>query len=98
MIVDKLPLQLQGLVWTKKIENLNLENDKALIIHHVLRHGRVVDIAWLLQAYPHDQIRQIFLHHPLNIYSRSALRFVKNAILNISEDLPDESRYIQSFS
>ena len=27
-----------------------------------------------------------FLHHPLNIYSRSALRFVKNAILNISED------------
>lgn len=98
MIAVKLPLQLQGLVWTKKIENLNLENDKALIIHHVLRHGEVKDIAWLLQAYPHDQIRQIFLHHPLNIYSRSALRFVKNAILNISEDLPDESRYIQSFS
>mgnify|MGYP001588853028 CR=1 len=98
MKITHLPQQLQGLVWTKKIENLNLENDKALIIHHVLRHGRVEDIAWLLQAYPHDQIRQIFLHHPLNIYSRSALRFVKNAILNISEDLPDESRYIQSFS
>jgi len=94
----KLPLQLQGLIWTKRIENIDLEEDKALIIHHILRHGRVEDIAWLLQAYPHDKIKQIFLSSPLNIYSRSALNFAKNTILNISEDLADESRYIQSFS
>jgi hypothetical protein len=94
----KLPLQIQGLIWTKKIENIDLEKDKALIIHHVLRHGRVEDISWLLRAYPHDKIRQIFLNSPLNIYSRSSLHFAKNTILNISEDLADESRYIQSFS
>jgi len=98
MKVASIPQQLQGLIWTKKIENIDLEKDKALIIHHVLRHGQIEDIAWLLRIYPHDKIKQVFLNSPLNVYSRSSLHFAKNTILNISEDLADESRYIQSFS
>ncbi len=94
----KLPPQLKGIIWTKKFEDLDLQQDEIVIIHHVLRYGKVEDIAWLLQAYPHEKIKQIFLSQPLNIYSKSSFHFAKSTVLNISQDLPDESRYIQSFS
>lgn len=89
---------LQGLVWTKKSEHLDVKQDKAFIIHHVLRYGRIDDISWLLKTYTHEELTQVFLTQPMTIYSPSSLHFAKKTILNITEDLPYEQRYIQSFS
>ncbi len=91
---QELPGWLQGLVWIKKIQDLDLEQDKVTIIHHVLRYGKISQIAWLLKTYPHDVIKEIFVSKPENIYSPSAFYFVKNAVLKIKEKIPNE-QYIQ---
>lgn len=98
MFTSSLPTHLQGLFWTKKLEHIDLHKDEVMIIHHVLRYGKIEDIAWLLKTYPQEKIRQVFLTQPMTIYSRSSFHFAKNAILHISKDVPHEQQYLQSFS
>ena len=98
MFTTALPKHIQGIFWTKKIEHIDLQKDAVMIIHHILRYGKIEDIAWLIKTYPRKKILQIFLTQPMTIYSRSSLHFAKKAILNISKDLPNEQQYLQSFS
>lgn len=93
-----IPPNIQGLVWTKKGQNLDLSQDSLTIIHHTLRYGRISDISWLLKTYPKEKIQTVFADQPMTIYSPASFQFIKKAVLNITEDLPNEQRYIQSFS
>ncbi|PIR59383.1 MAG: hypothetical protein COU69_00585 [Candidatus Pacebacteria bacterium CG10_big_fil_rev_8_21_14_0_10_56_10] len=92
------PSQVAGLIWSKSDNNLDVEKDSTMIIHHVLRYGQLADIAWLMKAYPSTTIKDVFLSKPVKIYSKSALNFAKNMILNIARDLPNEQQYLQSLS
>lgn len=98
MLTTALQKHTQGLFWTKKIEHIDLQKDAVMIVHHILRYGKIEDIAWLIKTYPHTEILHIFLTQPMTIYSRSSLHFAKKTILNISKDLPNEQHYLQSFS
>ncbi len=92
-----IPSSIQGLVWTKGDQNLDLEQDSSVIVHHTLRYGHITDIAWLLAAYPKEKIISVFKTQPLTIYSPASLHFAKSTVLNITEELPNERRYLQSF-
>jgi len=92
-----MPKHLQGILWTKKSENLDIGNDRILIIHHVLRYGTISDIAWLLKTYSRKELVAIFLTKPIAVYSPAALHFAKNTVLNIPEEVVHEQQYIQSF-
>jgi len=92
------PANIQGLVWSKKGSSLDLNEDSSIIIHHTLRFGRLNDITWLLKTYPTEKIKTVFTTQPMTIYSPASFQFVKKAVLNISEEFPNEQQYIQSFS
>ncbi len=92
-----IPKHLQGILWTKKSENIDVQNDRTLIIHHVLRYGTISDIAWLLKTYSRKELISIFLTKPMAVYSPAALHFAKDTILNIPEEVIHERQYIQSF-
>lgn len=93
-----IPSSMQGIFWTQNIHTLDLENDKAYIIHHTLRYGKIQDIAWLLRVYPKNIIVTTFLSSPFPIYSPPSLHFVKESILHIPGELAHEHKYIQSLS
>ena len=95
---QSVPSSIQGLIWSKNNDMIDLEKDKSVIIHHTLRYGTVGDIAWLLQTYPKDTITSVFTTQPMTIYSPSSFNFIKRTVLNITQELPNEKRYIQSFS
>lgn len=93
-----IPASIQGLVWSKKGSQLDLNHDSSIIIHHTLRYGRISDISWLLGVYPKEKISAVFTTQPMTIYSPASFQFIKKAVLNIAQDIPNEKRYIQSFS
>jgi len=93
-----IPVSIQGLVWSKNGSQLDLNSDSSAIIHYTLRYGRISDISWLLGVYPKEKIHTVFTTQPMTIYSPASFQFVKNAVLNIVQDIPNEQRYIQSFS
>jgi hypothetical protein len=91
-----IPDQIQKLVWSKT-NGLDIETDKVAIIHHVLRYGTLEDIAWLMQTYEREEIKEVFLTKPVNIYSKPSFNFAKNTLLKIKQPVVDETKYIQSF-
>ena len=93
----KLPDSLQGILWSKNIESINLESDKVYIIHQILAYGDIKEIKWLFEVYPKNDIKNIFTNHPVKIYTRSVYFFIKDFILNIKKDI-NENNYVKNIS
>ena len=91
-----LPENLKGILWSKNINNINLENDKIYIIHQVLSFGDIEEIKWLFKNYTLDEIKMVFINIPKRIYTRPVFLFVKEYILKINTPL-DEKKYVKSF-
>ena len=91
-----LPENLKGILWSKNINNINLENDKIYIIHQVLSFGDIEEIKWLFKNYTLDEIKMVFINIPKRIYTRPVFLFVKEYILKINTGL-DEKKYVKSF-
>lgn len=94
--MSSIPSSLQGILWSKNIDKLDLDQDKSYIIHQVLRFGSLQDIHWLFTIYPPQTVKQEFIRHPQPIYSKSSLNFIKNTVLDLTNQRIDESRYLQS--
>ena len=93
----KLPDSLQGILWSKNIENINLEEDKVYIIHQILAYGDIKEVEWLFEVYPKNDIKNIFINHPVKIYTRPVYFFIKDFILNIKKDT-NENNYVKNIS
>ena len=91
-----MPENLKGILWSKNINNLNLENDKIYIIHQVLAFGDIDEIRWLFKNYSPDEINSVFVNIPKRIYTRPIFLFIKDYILKIKTEL-DENKYVKSF-
>jgi hypothetical protein len=91
-----LPENLKGILWSKNINNINLENDKIYIIHQVLSFGDIEEIRWLFKKYSLDEIKMVFINIPKRIYTRPVFLFIKEYILKINTGL-DEKKYVKSF-
>ncbi len=97
---EKIPSNLQAILWSKNTTKLDRKKDKVYIIHQVLRFGDIENINWLFRAYSIDEIRNVFLEYPLPIYNKSSLNFVGNFLLNLvgpSINLT-EQKYVKTLS
>ncbi|KKQ01401.1 MAG: hypothetical protein US11_C0009G0013 [Candidatus Roizmanbacteria bacterium GW2011_GWA2_36_23] len=93
----KPPKNLQSVLWSVNIKNLNLEKDKYYIIHQILCFGRLEDISWLIKTYPKKIIIDVFMVSFKN-YSRSRFYFIKDAVLALKQWHPDERYYVKNTS
>ena len=75
---EMVPASLQGILWSKSVENLDLERDKNCIVHQILAYGRWEDLQWLFKTYDRSVIREVFVTSPQKDYVRPAFNFVKN--------------------
>lgn len=91
-----IPENLKGILWSKNINNVDLENDKIYIIHQVLSFGDIDEIRWLFKNYSLDEINTVFINAPKRIYTRPIFLFIKDYILKIKTWL-DENKYVKSF-
>jgi hypothetical protein len=91
--MKKIPQSFQGLFWSVRLEDLDLEKDKIYIINQTLAYGGLEELRWLFKTYPKEVIKEIFINQPIKTYRASAFNFVKKILLGIEEPLPEE-RYV----
>lgn len=89
------PADLQGVLWSKDIRNIDLARDRAYVINQVLAYGTLDHIRWLFRTYPRSVIRKTFTEQPAKIYSPAGFNFVKTILLTSKRRLPLQ-RYVSS--
>lgn len=94
----RLPKDLQSVLWSRRVSSLNLQRHRDYIIHHVLRYGTLEHVRWLLKTYRPRTVRQVFLRHPIKVYSPSSLYFTKNFLLGLTDRIIDRRRYLAASS
>lgn len=92
--MSALPKQLQSILWSKNVHTIDPKRDKVAIIHHVLAYGSIDDLRWLFHTYPQRTIREVFVGHPVKIYTPPSFTFAKRA-LRVRRKLP-ETTYVKS--
>ena len=83
----KIPKNLQGILWSKPVKTLDLNEDKHYIIHQVLQYGDMPQIKWILKTYSLPTVRKVFNTQPAKIYDPASFNFVKNFILKSQKKL-----------
>jgi len=84
MVKKKIPDWLQPTLWSVKVDNLDLEEDKIYIINQVLAYGGWRELKWLFKVYPKKKVRNVFSQEPTKIYTPSAFNFVKEILLELN--------------
>lgn len=87
----KVPKWLQPILWSVKVDHLDLEEDKIYIINQVLVYGGLKELRWLFKTYPKKVVKEVFAHQPLKIYTPQSFNFAKEILLNLkSKNLRQE--------
>jgi hypothetical protein len=94
--MKKLPKSFQPILWSVKIEDLNLKKDKIYIIHQILAFGNLKHLKWLFKNYSLDEIRKVFWKYPLKVYRPQSFNFVKEILLKIKNKI-NEKDYVTTF-
>lgn len=89
-----IPKQLQPFLWSVKIEDLDLEEDKVYIINQILAYGGLEEWKWLLKAYSVKSIKDVFVNHPIKTYRAPSFNLVKNFFLDLKNTPLVEERYV----
>ena len=95
--MSKIPKNLQGVLWSKNVSNLNLEKDKNYIIHQILAYGNWEHLIWLLDKYKLNQVRKVFIEHPAKDYNERSFNFVQKLLLKIPDSVIDKRYYVKTF-
>lgn len=91
----KIPGNFQGILWSRKVRELDLEKDKNYIIHQVLAYGNLEQVKWLFTVFPKKEIVQIFVKSPRKNYSPPAFNFVKNYLLGLKDKKINPEAYVK---
>lgn len=91
-----LPKKLQGVLWSKSIDSLNIEKDKVYIIHQIFSHGRMEDILWLFKIYPTSTLKEVFASHAFKDYDSARFYFTKNYLLDFKNTQLNEKNYVKN--
>lgn len=91
-----IPKNLQGILWSRDIEKLDLEKDKNYIIHQILASGTWDNVAWLFKTYPINTIRNSFETAPEKDYTQQSYNFTKNILLEDTKNL-DQKKYVKTY-
>ncbi|MDO8609757.1 MAG: hypothetical protein Q7R95_04360 [bacterium] len=93
----QIPKKLQSTLWSVNVNNLDLEKDKTYIIHQIFSYGSLEEIKWVMNSYSKTEIKDVFTQ-PYKDYKRSRFYFIKDALLQLSNWLPDERYYVKNTS
>ena len=91
----RIPKNLQGILWSKAVSEIDPKTDRVYLIHQVLRYGSLKDINWLFHFCPRSQVIKTFLEAPLPVYDLHSFNFVRSYILKIENGL-DQNAYIKA--
>ena len=91
------PKNLQAILWSADVNQLDIENNKGYITHQILMYGNLKELRWLFQTYSKRTVIDIFLSHPAKLYPKEMFPFIKNYILGLREVSLDEQDYVTSF-
>jgi len=94
--VSKIPTCFQGVLWSTKIKNLDLEKDKVYIINQILSCGTWPMIKWLFHTYSDQTVNNVFLRHPIKDYSFSRFNLVEKYLLGVKDLSLDPKRYVKN--
>ncbi len=83
---------MQALLKSAAIDDLDLQQNKAYIIHQILALGTWEQVAWMLKHYGTDTVRDTFQTQPMKLYSPEALHF-SHLILDMPESQILRDRY-----
>lgn len=64
-------------------------------IHQILMYGNLEEIKSLKKILGEKKIKELFLSHPKKVYTKPALNFIKNFVLNIQTPI-DEQKYLKA--
>ena len=95
-MLHSVPHNLQSVLWSSNIKNLDLVVDKSYIIHQILAYGQLEDMKWLFSTYPRKTIVDTFTTTPYKDYRRARFYFVKDMIMGISHMPLSESLYVKN--
>jgi len=96
--MKKIPNNLQGVLWSTPIQNLDINDNKVYIIHQVLMFGDLDQIGWLFKVYSKKQITDVFLNRPQKVYTKQALNYVNDFVLGIGDTGLSEAKYVNTIS
>lgn len=91
--MSDIPANLQAILWSKDVNNLDLDTDKTYIIHQILAYGTTEHIKWLFSKYNEFEIKKTFSDTPEKNYSEKSFNFIKNILLAINSNI-DKSKYV----
>lgn len=94
---NSLPKNLQPVLWSARIKNLDLEKDKIYIIHQILAFGNLKQLKWLLSNYSLNEIKKVFLQNPQPIYTPQIFKFIKSMVLDSEKIKLKKENYVKSF-
>ena len=95
-MTNKLPKDLQGVLWSRSIKDLDLEKDKNYIIHQILAYGTWNHVLWLFRNYTVTKMRKVFENDPEKDYTEQSFNFAKNILIETSKNL-DKQKYVKNF-
>lgn len=86
-MIKKIPKNLQGILWSRSVDHLDLQQDQYYIVHQILQYGNLAQIDWLIKTYSLPKVKRIFTTQPAKVYDPASFNFVKNFILNSNTNL-----------
>ena len=95
---NNIPHELQGVLWSKELSHIDLEQDKVYVIHQILSYGNLSHIKWLFSVYGRKGVQEVFLSAPKKLYERHVFYFIKDIILSLGAKPLNESLYVKSSS
>ncbi len=85
------PKELQGILWSVDVSDLDLRENKSYIVNQILSLGTLEELSWLFKTYTKGIAKRVFVNEPAKIYSPSSFNFCKNVLLDLEDkDLPLE--------
>lgn len=90
------PKNLQAILWSSDVNQLDIEKNKGYIIPQVFIYGTMDELRWLFQTYGRETLTHHFLNHPGKLYPKKVFHFVKNYLLRLSRKNVDEEDYVTS--
>ncbi|PIP57871.1 hypothetical protein COX03_00750 [Candidatus Woesebacteria bacterium CG22_combo_CG10-13_8_21_14_all_39_10] len=95
--MSKIPKNLQGILWSRNINSLDLQKDKNYIVHQILAYGGWDHLTWLLDNYKLDKIKDVFTQHPAKDYDERSFNFIQKILLKIPNADIDKRYYVKTY-
>lgn len=94
--MNKIPTNLQGVLWSIPLNKIDIARDKVYLIHQILMYGDFKNIKWLLKTYNKKEIRQVFVKKPQKVYTPQAFNYVKKFVLNLEDLNIPPTKYVNT--